>query len=59
MGSEDEDDDLFPNSEKDVGDDVVMDWARVRYFAFLHIYWTIYLGSSDFHHTDSFSMIPV
>lgn len=34
VGSEDEDDDLFPNSEKDVGDDVIMNWARVCIFSF-------------------------
>ncbi|XP_031373072.1 uncharacterized protein LOC116188080 isoform X2 [Punica granatum] len=28
LASEDEDDDLFTNSDKDVGDDVIMDWAR-------------------------------
>lgn len=29
MASEDEDDDLFPNSEKEFGDDLIMEWARV------------------------------
>ncbi|KAK4761765.1 hypothetical protein SAY87_029649 [Trapa incisa] len=37
VGSEDEDDDLFPNSEKDVGDDVIMNWAREHKNEFLQI----------------------
>ncbi|KAK3405159.1 hypothetical protein EUGRSUZ_K01409 [Eucalyptus grandis] len=28
VGSEDEDDDLFPNSRKDLNDDVMLEWAR-------------------------------
>ena len=39
MASEDDDDDLFSNCEKDFGDDLIMEWARVSLFLFpcLHV----------------------
>ena len=35
---EDEDDDLFPNHEKDFGDDLILEWARVSFLLFLNFY---------------------
>ncbi|XP_011656757.1 uncharacterized protein LOC101209770 isoform X2 [Cucumis sativus] len=37
MLSEDEDDDLFPNSEKEFGDDLIMEWARENKYDVLQI----------------------
>ncbi|XP_022157514.1 uncharacterized protein LOC111024191 isoform X2 [Momordica charantia] len=37
MVSEDEDDDLFPNSEKEFGDDLIMEWARENKYDVLQI----------------------
>ena len=35
---EDEDDDLFSNLEKDFGDDLILEWARVSFLLFLIFY---------------------
>ena len=35
MGSEDEDDDLFLSDEKEAGDEIIMEWARVSLLFFL------------------------
>lgn len=37
MVSEDEDDDLFPNCEKEFGDDLIMEWARENKYDVLQI----------------------
>lgn len=37
-GSEDEDDEVFSNHDKDIGDESVMEWARVSWFVFINIY---------------------
>lgn len=35
--SEDEDDDLFPNSQRELNDDVILEWARVS-LLFSHVF---------------------
>lgn len=45
MTSEDDDDELFSNFDKDLGDDLIMEWAKVSiYLYFVHI---IYLNAGD------------
>lgn len=39
MVSEDDDDDLFSNCEKEFGDELIMEWARVRLSIFINIFY--------------------
>lgn len=38
MVSEDDDDDLFSNCEKEFGDELIMEWARVSLSIFINIF---------------------
>lgn len=36
MASEEDDDDVFSNFEKDLGDDLIIEWAKVSLLYFAH-----------------------